>query len=218
MEIERHWQEIFGEAMPPEVLTRILKIQKIMNIKDDDALWQILIPLEFYQRINEQLPASMRAECEAITRQVKETSGVVIRSAAAEIDKTQATAKTEIEALTARTKQEIAKALVQAMTGAVDKAISQITESVAVQAAKGQARKWLVIGGGVILLTILLTGGGVWYYSTTQIRQIKIAAAAKIRGIENAPPTISLSCSYPGEAVHLGNDGRRWCIRLLPPQ
>jgi hypothetical protein len=197
MEIENHWQEIFGEAMPPEVLTRVLKIQKVMNIKDDDALLEILIPLEFYQRLHEQIPASMRAECEAVTRQVKESSGAVIRSAAEEIDKTHATAKTEIEALTARTKQEIAKALGQAMTGAVDKAIAQITESVAVQAAKSQARKWLSIGGGVILLTILLTGGVAWYYFSTKIGQI-------------------LSCNAPGEQIHANADGRRFCYRWLP--
>ncbi|EQD24470.1 MAG: hypothetical protein D084_Lepto4C00431G0009 [Leptospirillum sp. Group IV 'UBA BS'] len=219
MEIEKHWQEIFGEAMPPEVLTRILKIQKIMNIKDDDAVWQILIPMEFYQRLHEQIPASMRVEVDVVTRQVKEASAQVIRSAAAEIEKSQTNAKAEIETMTARTKQEIAKALGQGMSGAVNQAINQITQSVAVQEAKSQARKWLAIGGGVILLTILLSGGAAWYYFSGQIDRIKIAAAAKIRQIENTPPTtLSLSCNAPGEQIQVGNDGQRWCTRLLPPQ
>ena len=219
MDVEKVFENVTGRKMSPDEVTRYLKFQKEFEIPDTDAIWMMFIWFEFYQRIFEQFPASARAEAEAVTRQVKEASATVVRSAAAEIEKSQATSKSEIEALTARTKQEISKALGQAMTVAVDKAIAQITESVAVQAAKAQARKWLSIGGAVILLTILLTGGGAWYYFTTQINQVKIAAAAKIREIEStAGGTLSLECNAPGEEIQAGNDGRRWCTRLLPPQ
>jgi hypothetical protein len=217
--VEQTFKNVVGREMSPDEVTRYLKLQKEFEIPDTDAIWMMFIWFEFYQRIFEQFPASARAECEAVTRQVKEASAGVIRASAAEIEKSQAAAKTEIDTMTARTKQEIAKALGQSMTGAVDKAIAQITESVAVQAAKAQAMKWLSIGGGVILLAILLTGGGAWYYFSTQINQVRAVDAAKLRAVEEAPPTtLSLNCNAPGEEVQVGSDGRRWCTRLLPPQ
>ncbi|MEC4683072.1 MAG: hypothetical protein VST70_05270 [Nitrospirota bacterium] len=208
MDVEKVFENVTGRKMSPDEVTRYLKFQKEFEIPDTDAIWMMFIWFEFYQRIFEQFPTSARAECEAVTRQIKEASATVVRSAAAEID-----------TMTSRTKQEIAKALGQSMTGAVDKAIAQITESVAVQAAKAQARKWLSIGGGVILLVILLTGGGSWYYFSNQINQVRTVDAVKLRAVEEAPPTtLSLECNAPGEEIQVGNNGQRWCTRLLPPQ
>lgn len=220
MNIAETYKELNGgKEIPPDTEKRLLTIAAALHIKPEDTFWLIILGLDYYQKLFEQMPSSMRAESESVTRQVKEASATVIRSAAAEIEKSQATAKTEIDTMTARTKQEIAKALGQSMTGAVDKAIAQITESVAVQAAKAQARKWLSIGGGIILLTIFLTGGGAWYYFATQINQVRAGDAAKLRAVEEAPPTtLSLDCNAPGEEIQVGNNGQRWCTRLLPPQ
>lgn len=156
MEIEKHWQEIFGEAIPPEVLTRILKIQKIMNIKDDDALWQILIPLEFYQRIHEQIPASMRAESEAVTRQVKEASATVIRSAVAEIEKGRADAESKIQLEVAAGKTALAKALESTLPLKIEAATQRIAEKLE---KKGRGT-WGDIAIAVIGMVLLVTVGG----------------------------------------------------------
>lgn len=203
MNVEQSFKNVIGREMTPDEVTRYLKLQKEFEIPDTDPTWMIFIWFEFYQRIFEQFPSSTRAEVETVTRQLKEASATVIRSAAAEIEKTQTTAKSEIEALTARTKQEIAKALGQSMTGAVDKAIAQITESVAVQAAKAQARKWLSIGGGIVLTTILLTGGGTWYFTQ--------------KADKDAHERARLTCTEPGDQIVYSEDGKdAWCNYTMP--
>lgn len=155
MEIEKHWQEIFGEAMPPEVLTRILKIQKIMNIKDDDAVWQILIPMEFYQRLHEQIPASMRVEVDVVTRQVKEASAQVIRAATAEIEKNQEAAKLEIEKTTAAQKAELVKTLATVLPLKLGEALSSLESKI----DKGSGRMKVAIITLAIALGLTVSGG-----------------------------------------------------------
>ncbi len=153
MEIEKHWQEIFGEAMPPEILTRVLKIQKIMNIKDNDALWQILIPLEFYQNLYQVWPASVRMEVEAVMVRLREASGQVVKEAGIEIQKAESSAKVEM-----------AKALNISMAEAVQAALDHITHAVHVQNLKVQARKWALVGAVTAVLVLgTITGGAAWY-------------------------------------------------------
>ena len=167
MEIENHWQEIFGEAMPPEVLTRVLKIQKIMNIKDDDAVWQILIPMEFYQRLHEQIPASMRAEVDVVTRQVKEASAQVIRAATVEIEKNQAAARLEIEKTTAAQKAELVKTLSTVLPQKLGEALSSIESKI----DKGSGRMKVAIITLAIALGVTVGGGLALFFLGENIGQ-----------------------------------------------
>lgn len=207
MNVEKVFENVTGRKMNPDEVTRYLKFQKEFEVPDTDPTWMIFVWFEFYQRIFEQFPSSARAEAEAATRQVKEASAVVIRSAAAEIDKAQSDAKIEINKMTTKTKEEIGKALSGAMNEAVSTALDQITQSVVVQASKSQARKWLAIGGGVMLITVLLTAACAWYYFSTQITKAK----------ENTPMSLSLECNRPGEEIYK-IDGQRLCVRHLPPK
>lgn len=167
MEIEKHWQEIFGEAMPPEVLTRVLKIQKVLNIKDDDALLEILIPLEFYQRLHEQVPASMRAEAEVVTRQVKEASAGVIREAAAQVQKATDEARLEIEKTTAAQKAELVKTLSTVLPLKLGEALSALESKI----DKGSGRLKVAIITLAISLGIAVGGGLALFYLGENIGQ-----------------------------------------------
>ena len=219
MNVEKVFENVTGRKMTSDEVTRYLKFQKEFEIPDTDPTWMIFVWFEYYQRIFEQFPTSTRSEVEVVTRQVKEASSVVISAAAGEIEKTLTTAKSEIQTLAERTKQQIAEALDQSMTGAVEKAIEQITQSVAVQSAKAQSRKWLSIGIVSSLATILITSFFAWDYYSNQIEQIETAAANKIQQIEDSPPTLSLSCDLAGEQKFKSSSGQIWCTRLLsPPQ
>lgn len=136
MEIEAQWKEIFGEKMPPDVLNRVLKIQKAMNLKDDDGIWQILIPLEFYQRLHEQIPGSMRKESETILGQIKSASADVLRETAGAVVKIQEQAVIDIGIEREKAKTALAKALDTTMPGKIKEATDAITT--AVEKSKGR--------------------------------------------------------------------------------
>lgn len=192
MEIEERWKEIFGEAMPPDVLNRILKIQKIMGIKDDDGIWQVIIPLEYYQRLHEQLPSSMRAESEVITRQVKEASGSVIRAAAEEVQKGQKLALLEIKKAQEEAKGDVARALGPTLETEIRKTISKLS-----------TKKWLYIGLAVGAVVMVLAIAGA-YSVGAQNGPLFGPMAQSWSGFKN--------CDGAGWKKELLQDGHTYCF------
>ncbi len=51
MSLMEFYRELHGESMPDEVQVRLLKIEKAMGIRDNDALWSILLAMDYYYRL-----------------------------------------------------------------------------------------------------------------------------------------------------------------------
>ena len=51
MSLMELYRELHGEPMPDEVQVRLLKIEKAMGIRDNDALWSILLAMDYYYRL-----------------------------------------------------------------------------------------------------------------------------------------------------------------------
>lgn len=130
MEIEDQWKEVFGEPMAPQMLTRILKIQKAMNLRDDDGILQILIPLEFYLRLYEQFPASARKESEAILNQIKSASSAVLKETTKNIDLVVVDAKKQIAEESEKAKTSMARALDATIPRKIDEAVKEVVEKI----------------------------------------------------------------------------------------
>ena len=130
MEIEEQWKEVFGEPMSPQILTRILKIQKAMNLRDDDGILQILIPLEFYLRLYEQFPASARKESEVILNQIKSASAEVLRETTKNIDLVVIDAKKQIAEESEKAKTSMARALDATIPRKIDEAVKEVVEKI----------------------------------------------------------------------------------------
>ena len=156
MDVEKVFENVTGRKMSPDEVTRYLKFQKEFEIPDTDPTWMIFIWFEFYERIFEQFPLSTRAECEAVTRQVKEASATVIRSAVAEIEKGRADAESKIQLEVAAGKTALAKALESTLPLKIEAATQQIAEKLE---KKGRGT-WGDIAIAVIGMVLLVTVGG----------------------------------------------------------
>ncbi|MCL5285766.1 MAG: hypothetical protein M1313_08505 [Nitrospirae bacterium] len=197
MKIEERWTELFGKPMPAEVSTRILKIQKALGIEDDDAIWQILLALEFYQNLYQVWPESTRKEVEAVTIKLRESSRQVIAAAAAEVQKTEASAKASLN-----------QALSQMMSAAVRQALDQIVKSTHAQALRIEARKWALIGmvTAAVLVSVLAGGAG-WYGYRAGREGGYVSGVAEGGDIRHF-----IRCDKPGWKIVTKEEGVRLCI------
>lgn len=203
MEIEKHWQEILGEPMSVEVSNRILKIQKALGIKDDDALWQIIIPLEYYQRIFEQFPEKARVEAGEVARSLREASVAVTNATAAEvksarekavleITKLRGESVIEINEMKEKAKGDIALALGETLKGKIDAAVNQLQN----QSNRPLHKKWLI---GMVVVTVVSLGLGGWGFWNFSEYKEKVGEA-KISAVLDASGDFShfMKCDKPG--------------------
>lgn len=154
--IEEEWKKIFGEAMPADVLNRFLKIQKALNIRDDDALWQIIVPLEYYQRLHSHIPLSMRKESDAILSQIKSASAAVLAETIAAASKSKTDAIAEINKERERAKTAFAKALDSTLPDKIGEATAEIKQTIEKQKIGFFEKSMLVLAGMILLLVAII--------------------------------------------------------------
>lgn len=197
MKIEERWRELLGKPMPAEVSTRILKIQKALGIDDGDAVWQIVLALEFYQNLYQVWPESTRREVEAVTIKLRESSGQVIAAANVEIQKSVVSGKADI-----------AKAFGKVIDDGVQKALDQIVNNTHVQALRIQARKWALIGAvTAAVLVSVLAGGAGWYgYRAGRVGGYASGVA------EGGDIGHFIRCDRPGWEIETKEGGVRVCF------
>ena len=132
---EEKFAALFGRAVNETELRAIQRIQDILGIREDDALWGLLLALQFHTSLYEEIP------------------GRIETAAKASRDSLIDSAKAAIGTLSAETKNEIAKAIGVAST--------QVAQEVAQGQRELNRRKlvqWLAIAG--VVLAVAMSGFG----------------------------------------------------------
>lgn len=75
-------ERIRGRALTTEEANRILGMQRLLNIQDNDALWTVLLALEHYQQLYEDMPPRIEAAGHVAVAAIKETADAVAAAAA----------------------------------------------------------------------------------------------------------------------------------------
>lgn len=75
-------EDIRGRELSDEEAERILRVQHILNIRDNDALWGVIVALEHYQRMYEDIPPRVEAAGRVAVALVRETADAVAAAAA----------------------------------------------------------------------------------------------------------------------------------------
>jgi hypothetical protein len=207
MEIEKLWKEVTGKTMSPEVSSRILKIQKALNIRDDDGLWEIILALEFYQNLYEVWPSSVRAETEVVAKQLKEASVAVATATSAEVKASRELAAREIVKMQEEAKANIANALGGTLENEIRNAVGRIQS----QSNRPLHRKWLIAMAVGLPIAVALGGWGLWSFYT----YAKNVGAADTAAYAN-PVSKSfyhlMECDEPGWKTKWSADGKElWC-------
>lgn len=100
-EIVSMLEEIRGRELSDEEAERILRVQNILNIKENDAIWGVIVALELYQRLYEDIPPQVEAAGRVAVALVRETADAVAAAAAE-------TAKQELASELAASVREVA--------------------------------------------------------------------------------------------------------------
>ena len=203
MDVEKVFANVTGRKMTLDEVTRYLKFQKEFEVPDTDPTWMIFVWFEFYQRIFEQLPSSMRAEAEVITRQVKEASAAVTSATATEVKAAREKAALEITNLREKSvieinemkekaKGDIAAALGITLKAEIGEAVNQLQN----QSKLPLHKKWLI---GMVVVTVVSLGLGGWGFWNFSEYKEKVGEA-KISAVLDASGDFShfMKCDKPG--------------------
>ena len=76
-------EQVRGRELTDEEANRLLHMQRLLGIDNNDALWVVMLALEHYQQLYEAMPRRIEAAGEVAVKRVKETADAVAAAAAA---------------------------------------------------------------------------------------------------------------------------------------
>ncbi|WP_230607469.1 DUF6753 family protein [Xanthomonas euvesicatoria] len=117
-----------GRELTDAEANRLLHMQRLLGIDNNDALWVVMLALEHYQQLYEAMPPRIEAAGEVAVKRVKETADAVAAAAAA-------TAQSELSGELARSVREVAS-----------------------QTARKQQWQWVAIGLVVAAVSTICAG------------------------------------------------------------
>ena len=143
MSLMELYRELHGEPMPDEVQVRLLKIEKAMGIRDNDALWSILLAMDYYYRLYFEFPERIKGKTKEALDEIRKAHQPTINASVQTIREAEAQARSS---------------LAQAVPGIVDRAIEKTRLETLEYALTLKARKWIVIGLTAGILGLSVTG------------------------------------------------------------
>jgi hypothetical protein len=126
--IEDNWTRLLGHQPTDTDKQNLYRVRDVMNLKPTDAVWQLLIAFQYYEKLYEQFPARIAAAAGRVTEGVR---------AAAEAQ---------------------AKAAYAEMRRALTEAVREAAVKSAQRAAGAAILKWVSAAGAIICVSLLLVG------------------------------------------------------------
>lgn len=152
MSVEDLYKTLHGETLPVEVENRLLKLGKALNVQENDALWVIILILDFYQQLYQAFPEQIRKETLEAVGVVRKANLETVQAAGQNIRKAEADARTHL-----------AEAMRESVQTLVGQAIEKTRSDTYHTTLKIEARKWITIGLWIGVCGMLLAGGfGYW--------------------------------------------------------
>lgn len=130
------YERIIGSAPDAEQADRLRKLSAALGISDNDALWSVLVALEFHQRLYSDLPREIAGQRAAVQADAKRIAHDALMKA-----------RTEIEVWSHQAHAQVMQAVANASTVTRAQRISWTASALLVAAAVVT-----LIGGGGFLL------------------------------------------------------------------
>ena len=188
MSLGELYRELHGEPMPDEVQVRLLKIEKAMGIRDNDALWNIFLAMDYYYRLYLEFPEQIAGKTKEALDEIRKAHQLTINASFQTIREAEAEAK---------------NALAKTVPGIVDRAIEKTRLETLEYALKLKARKWIAIGLTAGILGFSVTG---WVFYDR----------GKSEGYTEAVPVAGfighfVNCDEPGWKIGTSKSGDKIC-------
>ena len=188
MSLEELYRELHGEPMPDKVQVRLLKIEKAMGIRDNDALWHVFLVMDYYYRLYQEFPERIKGKTKEALEEIRKAHQPTINASVQAIREAEAEAK---------------NVLVKMVPGIVDRAIEKTRSETLEYALKLKARKWIAIG-----LTVGIVGSGAVGWVAYD--------RGKMEGYADALPVSGfivhfVNCDEPGWKIGTSKSGEKIC-------
>ena len=188
MSLEELYRELHGEPMPDEVHVRLLKIEKAMGIRDNDALWSILLAMDYYYRLYFEFPERIKGKTKEALEEIRKAHQPTINASVQAIREAEAQAR---------------NSLAQTVPDIVDRAIKKTRSETLEYALKLKARKWIVLG-----LTVGIVGfSAVGWLAYDQGKSEGYAEALPVAGFIGH----FVNCDEPGWRIVTLKGGDKIC-------
>lgn len=158
MSLPELYKDLHGVKMPSDVEVRILKIEKALKIKDNDALWQVIFALDYYQCLYSEFPEKIKKQTLESVAEVRKLNQETINAAKIEIQR----AEKEAEA-------SMKEKLRQTIFELVEQAIYRTERKTYAETLNYKAWKWGTVGV-LFVVFAFFTGFYIQVYLTGPVK------------------------------------------------
>lgn len=150
--METAFERLVGRQPSEAERARLYAVREALGLGSSDALWLVLIALQYYHSLYEQFPPLIRAAANEVLVEFKTETDTLLKSAAVDLEHTARQLQHPL--------MEAAHHAVQEAQAQFLSAIHQMAHRVARRARLGQFWPWL-LGGGVLMALALVVVTGV---------------------------------------------------------
>jgi hypothetical protein len=182
-ELEAAFSLLLKRTATDEEIQHLYQVRDALGIRPNDALWQVLIALEWYQQQYQRFPAEISKACELVLGKVKETASNTAKAASEE-------ARRELSGA-------VARAAATAARGATCKQLAQwCLACVAVVGLLVLAAAWWSFQRGAETADARSAAAAAWVNTADGRLALEVARSGTLR--------IIARCEGPGWQVHGG--------------
>jgi len=144
--LDSAFERLIGRQATPQDRARLHRVRDSLGLHPNDALWEVLIALQYYYSLYERFPAMIRGAARELLIECKNES-----------DQNIAQAKQQVQQRTGLAAVEVAQAAVAAHAS-LEKTIQQAARRIALAAGFATRWPWVLGGAAAMALVVILAG------------------------------------------------------------
>ncbi len=144
--LDSAFERLVGHQATPRDRARLHRVRDSLGLHPNDALWEVLIALQYYYSLYERFPAMIRGAARELLIECKNES-----------DQNIAQAKQQVQQRTGLAAVEVAQAAVAAHAS-LEKTLQQAARRIALAAGFATRWPWVLGGAAAMALVVILAG------------------------------------------------------------
>ncbi len=144
--LDSAFERLIGRQATPRDRARLHRVRDSLGLHPNDALWEVLIALQYYYSLYERFPAMIRGAARELLIECKNES-----------DQNIAQAKQQVQQRTGLAAVEVAQAAVAAHAS-LEKTLQQAARRIALAAGFATRWPWVLGGAAAMALVVILAG------------------------------------------------------------
>jgi len=192
MSFEDLYQSLHGKPPSPESQVRLLKLGNQLNVQENDALWIVILAMDYYDRLFLEVPDLIVKKTKEALNEIQKAHQLTINASVQAIREAEA-----------RANASLAESLNRTIPELVRQALAETRSETFEYALALKARKWITIG-----LTVGIVGlSAVGWVAYDKGKTEGYAEAVPVAGSLNH----FVNCDRPGWKIGTTKSGDKIC-------